>query len=695
MVRATSTKEPGEGDRNDPGAPAVAPGAASTAAPTAARRSLRGWLSVLVTPLIYLVVGATLVFGIGLAQRLGWISSGTAGSSVSSETEPEVHTCPMHPQIRQPGPGRCPICGMPLVPAAASEGSELDELSVRIEPAQRRLANIETATVELKPVQARIQTVGSIAIDESRMATIASYIDGRLERLFADYTGVSVAKGDHLAVVYSPELYTAQIEYLESRATLAASSSTLEAVRQAQQKLAVGARRKLVELGMQEDQILELETSNQARSRLTIYTPIGGTVINKLAVEGKYIRAGDPIYQVADLSTVWLMLELYPEDAARIRFGQRVESHLTSLPGEVFHGRVAFIAPTVNEKKRSVAVRVEFLNEFGRLRPGDYADATIFLPIGQQGEVYDEELAGKWISPMHPQIIRDQSGACPICGMDLVPTSRYGYSNEPVAQPPSLVVPRSAVLLAGNNSVVYVEEEPGRFEIRPVTLGPILREQAIIIDGLQEGEAVATAGNFLIDSQMQLAGKPSLIDPSLAVARMQESKQRNVPLLVDSESVAVIGGDAGLQLEALFQTYFRIQNNLARDQRPSEQDSTELHQLAEALADRPEIPGSAGSLLSDIVTASEHLHHLELKEARHDAFRPISHAVVQLAALVRGTTDDKPYYQMFCPMVKGGAGDWLQSDNRLQNPYWGAQMLECGDVVRELGPGKVRPEGDE
>ena len=129
------------------------------------------------------------------------------------------------------------------------------------------------------------------------------------------------------------------------------------------------------------------------------------------------------------------MLELYPEDAARIRFGQRVEAEMQSLPGETFEGRVAFIDPTVSQDDRTVGVRVEFLNDDGRLRPGDYATAQVYLPIGKQGEVYDADLAGRWISPMHPQIIRDEPGSCPICGMDLVPTSRYGYSDQPVEQP--------------------------------------------------------------------------------------------------------------------------------------------------------------------------------------------------------------------------------------------------------------------
>lgn len=644
-----------------------------------ASHNLKWWFGRLITPALILVAGIMLIVVLGIAQRSGWLSSTGGTPSTNAENVSQTHTCPMHPQIRQPGMGRCPICGMELVPAAATAGADLDELSVRIEPAQRRLANIETADVEFQPLTDEIRTVGAIAIDESRMATIASYVDGRLERLFADYTGVDVATGDHLAVVYSPELYAAQVEYLETKKSLTGmNSAALAAVRQAQQKLLSNTRQKLVELGLKEEQLGELDNSGKARSRQTIYAAIGGTVIEKLAVEGKYIEAGEPIYRIADLSTVWLMLQLYPEDAARIRFGQQVLAEMQSLPGQSFTGRVAFVSPTVDPATRTVGVRVEFLNEQRQLRPGDYATASIQLPIGQEGEVYDEGLAGRWISPMHPQIISDKPGNCPICGMKLVPTSRYGYSDTPVEQPPSLFVPRSALLMAGSNSVVYVEEEAGRFEIRQVTLGPVLRDKVVILSGVEAGEKVATAGNFLIDSQMQLAGKPSLIDPTIAVAAQ---KKRNEPLNFDDVAVTVLKGDNGELLERLFGAYFLIQKSLASDSKPKESDATKLHQAAKKLSEAADLPDRVNSLIQTVVTFSEHLHHMDLDKARHEAFRPISHAVVELAATVRGDAASQPFHHMFCPMVNGGSGDWLQSATELRNPYWGSKMLTCGDLV--------------
>ncbi|MAT15377.1 MAG: metal transporter, partial [Planctomyces sp.] len=563
-------------------------------------------------------------------------------------------------------------------------GSQIqDKLATKITPAARRLAQIEVAPASRREVDVEIETVGALAVDESRLATISAYIDGRVEKMFADYTGVRVAKNDHLANLYSPSLYAAQVEYLQSsRALRQMNDRTLEAVRETQQTLVKNSRQKLIELGMTEEQIKELEESESAKSRLTIYSPIGGTVLQKLVKEGDYVKAGDPIYQIADLSTVWLMLELFPEEASRIRFGQQVEAEVQSMPDEVFMGRVAFIDPTVNSQTRTVGVRVEFLNLQGKLRPGDYATATIYIPVGSQGEVYDSMLAGKWISPMHPQIIRDEPGDCPICGMDLVPTSEYGFSEEPIERPESLVVPRSAVLMAGDDSVVYVEKEKGVFEIRPVTMGPILEEEIVILSGLEEGEQVAVSGNFLIDSQMQLEGKPSLIDVSRAV-EIQAEQKTDGPLDLSELILTTYDGDTGKRLEALYTAYLPVQQQLADDKAVSEEAASGLRAAAESLVNDEQLEGDLQDLANEIASASEHLHHMEIAKAR-ESFKPISHAVLRLARQARGSGAEEDYIHFYCPMVEGGGGDWLQATEPLLNPYWGSEMLHCGENVESL-----------
>ena len=321
-------------------------------------------------------------------------------------------------------------------------------------------------------------------------------------------------------MLYSPELYTAQTELLAAKRTTESSRGSLYSGILDSRNLVESVRQKLIDLGMTEQQLARIETTNEPVTRIELVAPIHGTVIAKLASEGDYVKTGQPIYRLADLSTLWLMLELFPEDAAAVRYGQQVVAEVQSRPGRKFSGRVAFVDPMVDPKTRTVGVRVVIPNADDRLTVGDYATAEIALPVTDSGDpqsdIYDADLAGKWISPRHPDIVEEQPGKCRVCGIDLVPASTFGFADEPISGREQLVVPRDAVLMAGNNSVVYVETSPGRFELRRVDLGPRFGDRIVLLSGVSEGEQVATNGNFLIDSQMQLAGNPSLIDPEKA-----------------------------------------------------------------------------------------------------------------------------------------------------------------------------------
>jgi Cu(I)/Ag(I) efflux system membrane fusion protein len=199
---------------------------------------------------------------------------------------------------------------------------------------------------------------------------------------------------------------------------------------------------------------------------------------------------------------------------------------------------------------------------------------------------------------------------------------------------------------------------------------------------------VATAGNFLIDSQMQLAGKPSLIDPTRAIAK---ASQREGPLQIERVAIRPIAGEAGATLEQLYAAYFAVQEALAADKTPSAAAAQSLHETASLLGGNPDLPKSASELLKQIAAKSEHLHHMDLAAARKD-FKPISHAVVTLATQIRGETAQQPFTHFYCPMVKGGGGDWLQPGGELSNPYFGSEMLRCGEKVREFPP--AGKEGD-
>lgn len=494
------------------------------------RETQQWWIKLVLQPLLFLVSGGVLIVVLGVAQGLGWISAGGGGDGhnhSSAGSENARYICPMMCTPPQSEPGRCPVCAMELVPATSS-GGNTDSHSVQIDPAARRIANIRTVAVESMPMSRTIRAIGELHYDEGTLKTISAYVDGRIDRLYADYTGAVVRKGDHLALVYSPRLYSSQVELLLAKETRNNNQlGKLKRVIPSSHDFYESSKQRLIELGMTALQIEQMETEGKANSRMHLCAPISGTVIEKFAVEGEYVKEGRAIYKLADLSTVWLMLELFPEDAATIRYGQNVEADIQSLPGRKFTGRVAFIDPNVDPTTRTVGVRVVIPNGDGLLRVGDYAKATIDVPVSgssdEHSEVFDAELANKWISPRHPHVVESSPGKCRVCGIDLVPATQFGFTNEPSASGEALVIPRDAVLMAGDNSIVYVETEPGRFEIRPVVLGPICGDQMVILSGVEQGEQVATRGNFLIDSQMQLAGNPSLIDPTKAEPRMDEA----------------------------------------------------------------------------------------------------------------------------------------------------------------------------
>jgi len=474
------------------------------------------------TPLLLFFAGVAFLAVLGLAQRTGWISAGdgsTTTSTASAKADVD-YICPMMCTPPQKEPGRCPVCAMELVPASGG-ASGGDERSVVVDAATRRVVNIQTASVQRVPVHRTIKAVGEVSYDEGKMKTISAYTAGRFDKMYVDYVGAVVEKGDRLAEFYSPELYSAQVEYLQ--ADVVGRGGSLRVVKQANQRLQANARQRLVELGMSDEQIEHVSANRKATTRLDIVAPIHGTVIKRLATEGEYVKEGQPVYRLADLSTVWLLLELFPEDAAAVRYGQAVEARLNSLPESTVQGRIAFVDPEVNKQSRTVSVRVVLENAQGTIRIGDYAKASIEVPISSASNqlVYDPTLADKWISPRHPHVTSDKPGHCKLCGVELVPASQLGFTDVPQTADSAMVVPRNAVLNAADQSIVYVETETGRFEIRRVVTGPTVGSDIVVTRGLAEGEKVATSGNFLLDSQMQLAGNPSLIDPSRAAAPLE------------------------------------------------------------------------------------------------------------------------------------------------------------------------------
>ena len=469
------------------------------------------------TKWIIAVVAAALagiVIGRGCAGR----EHDPVGADGAGTAEPEIAfwTCSMHPDVRRQEPGLCPKCAMDLIPVTDDDDDEAMGLrELKLSPAAQALAEVETAVVERRFATAEIRMVGKVDFDETRLAYITAWVPGRLDRLFADFTGIEVRKGDHMVSLYSPELIAAQEELIQAVQTereLGQSDNPL--IRDRAASTVESTREKLRLWGLTREQIAEIEQRGTPEDHLTIYSPIGGVVVHKDAQEGMYVDTGSRIYTIADLSRVWVRLDAYESDLSWLHYGQEVRFESESYPGRAFHGTIAFIDPVLDEKSRTVNVRVNVDNQQGDLKPGMFVRAVVSAQVAAEGRVFSSSLAGKWISPMHPEIVKDEPGECDVCGMDLVSAESLGYVlGEPEEAP--LVIPASAALLTGKRAIVYVKspDRPGVFEGREVVLGPRAGDLYLVRRGLQEGEQVVTKGSFKLDAELQIRAKPSMMTP--------------------------------------------------------------------------------------------------------------------------------------------------------------------------------------
>jgi len=397
----------------------------------------------------------------------------------------------MHPGVKLPQPGACPICEMPLI--RAGEASSVHDGMVHLKGDGAGI--VETAAVERRALQHTLRAVGKVGYNETGLATITSRVEGYVENLFVNFTGVEVKQGDHLVEIYSPDLAVAQRELLLGR------NDPVDRV------LQDSARKKMERWGLLPEQIDEFLRSGKVSDRVTLQAPTGGTVTEKMVVKNSMVKPGEVLYRVANLDSVWLYLDIYEYELGMVRYGQEVTATAEAYPGTTFTGRVWFISPVLSEETRTVKVTVSLDNRDRKLKPGMFVSAGITVPLMADGSAAPSGVEGKWTCPMHPQVLSETDGACPECRMALgkIP------GTPPAADSPlPLAIPVSAVLDSGTRKLVHVEQAAGLYAAREVRLGVRAGNYYPVIHGLTEGDRVAVRGNFLLDSQFQIAGLPSL-----------------------------------------------------------------------------------------------------------------------------------------------------------------------------------------
>jgi Cu(I)/Ag(I) efflux system membrane fusion protein len=379
--------------------------------------------------------------------------SPTAAKSSPGERKILYWYDPMHPQYRANKPGTAPDCGMDLVPKYADEQpASMAPGAVMLSAEKQQLIGVRTAEVKREALARDVRTTGQVAADESRIAHVHVKINGFIDKVFVDYVGQLVKKGQPLFTLYSPDLVSTQEEYLiAKRGEKALSASPFAEVAQGSRSLLRSTRERLKLWDINDEQIKKLDETGEVSRTMTFYSPVTGFVTDRKAFPQTSVTAETELYTVSDLSSVWVNADIFEYEVPFVKVGQRAEMELSYYPGKKWNGRVSFVYPTVDPMTRTVKVRVEFPNPDFQLKPQMFADITLKINYGRQ-----------------------------------------------------VVVPQEAVLDSGKEQTVFIAQGDGHFEPRKITTGAKLDGKVVVLSGLRAGETVVTSGNFLIDSESRL-----------------------------------------------------------------------------------------------------------------------------------------------------------------------------------------------
>ena len=562
-----------------------------------------------------------------LGLFLGWLIFG--GSNDGSEIKENGHnhqaenkkgqvwTCSMHTQIREDGPGQCPICGMDLIPVG--EGNENDNLSMlEMTPSAVSLANVMTEIVKADKPEKTIYLNGRIEIDERNLHRQIAHFSGRIEELYINFTGQYVRKGEKIARIYSPELVSAQKELFEAINLKSSMPNIYQA-----------AKEKLRLWKLTDKQITAIEKSGKVREEIDILADFSGYVIKRLVATGSRINLGDILFDIANLSKVWIVFDVYEEDIRWVKRGDMINFTASSIPGKQFKAEVKYVEPVLNAADRTVKIWTEYSNVGNLLKP--------------------------------EMLVRG------------VLKSKKPFKTN------KIIIPKSAVLWTGKRSIVYVkvpDKEVPTFEMREITLGDNLGDSYIVEDGLKEDEELVVNGVFQIDAAAQLSGKYSSMN--------QPKKKETDVGIPDFKSQT--SAEFKRQLTSLLESYIALTDNLVQsnDKKATESAKQILTKLKDVDMSLLRHEGHKFWMkkMKIIKEAAKSMSKSQNIDKQRKEFIALSEAMIS-SAKAFGT--QKVFYLVHCPMADDGKGaNWLSVKNEVLNPYFGDVMLNCGEVVEKI-----------
>jgi len=529
------------------------------------------------------------------------------------EAEGQMWTCSMHPQIMQPEPGDCPICGMDLIPAE-SDADGLARNEIKMTKNAMALADIQTSIVGNASIddEQMISLSGKIKMNEEENAVQASYFDGRIERLNINFEGQEVRKGQLLATIYAPNLIAAQQELI-----------TAASLKESQPSLYNAVRNKLKLWKLSESQINSIEESGKVKENFPIYATVSGTVSEKMAAEGDYVKQGQPIVRVSNLNSVWAEFDGYENQISEFKKGQIILITTNAFPNMEFNATISFIDPVLNTQTRTVTVRANLKNSDGMLKPGMFVTGKV------KGTTVNTES--------------------------------------------TLNIPVSAVMWTGERSLVYIKTNPNEpvFEMREVTLGNRNGDMFLVTSGLENGDEIVTNGTFTVDAAAQLQGKKSMMNQNgkqekemMAMeisfsSAFQKQFMKALPSYLELKD-ALVASNAGK-----VSTFAKVTSEKIKATIQTDLDKMLKSHLSQSI-----------EMLDAIASNSD------LKNQR-GYFIDLNKNLIPIFLNIKNY--GRLLYVQRCPMANDNVGaEWLSTESEIRNPYFGEAMLNCGEITRKI-----------